>query len=86
MADIDRIKTKYKTYKKHWESQVSWINSVGSEEFSASCTSCVKLVSCKTFKIDDSGILLVNVHGKTKHHSEIEKQKKVKAFLPFQVM
>ena len=72
--------TKYKTYKKDWESQVSWINSVVSDQFSAFCTLCNK-----TFKIDNSGISLVNVHGKTKRHSEIEKQK-VKGFLPFQVM
>ena len=51
--------TKYKTYKKDLESQVSWINSVVSDQFSAFCTLCNK-----TFKIDNSGISLVNVHGK----------------------
>ena len=70
--------TKYKTYKQDWESQVSWINSVVSDQFSAFCTLCNK-----TFKIDNSGISLVNVHGKTKRHSEIEKQRKSKGFYLF---
>ena len=62
---------KYKTYKKDWESQVSWIYSVVSDQFSALCTLCNK-----TFKIDNGGISQVNAHGKTKRHSEIKKQRK----------
>ena len=64
--------TKYKTsYKKDWESQVNWINLVVSEQFSALC-----ILYNKTFKINNSDISLVNVHGKTKRHFEIENQKK----------
>ena len=70
--------TKYKTYKKDWESQVSWINSVVSDQFSALCTLCNK-----AFKIGNSSISLVNAHGKTKRHSEIEKQRKSKGFYLF---
>ena len=66
--------TKYKTsYKKDWESQVNWINSV----VSGLCTLCNK-----TFKIDNRDISVVNAHGK-RRHSEIEKQKKPKGFYIF---
>ena len=71
--------TKYKTsYKKDWESQVNWINSVVSEQFSALC-----ILYNKTFKINNSDISLVNVHGKTKRHFEIENQKKSQRVFTF---
>ena len=59
------------SYKKDWESQVCWINSVVSDQFSALCK-----LSNKTFKIDNGGISQANAHAKTKLHSKIEKQRK----------
>ena len=58
-------------YKKTGKSQVSWINSIVSDQFAASCTLCNK-----TFKIDNGGIPQYNARGKTKRQSEIEKQRK----------
>ena len=61
--------SKYKTsYKKDWESQVSLINSVVIDQFSALCA-----LFSKTFKIDNGGISQINAHGKAKRYSEIEK-------------
>ena len=56
-------------YKKDWESQDNWINSVVSDNFSALCTLCNK-----TFKIVNGGISQVKVHKKTKCQSEIQNQ------------
>ena len=77
--------TKYKTsYKKDLESQVSWINSVVSDQFCALCT-CVHC-AIKFSKLIIVVSSLVNAHGKLNVILKLRNKEKVKGFLPFQVM